>query len=488
MVKINQYIEFILNDADVRADVAPGVLALDFVRQRKQLTGTKSGCKEGDCGACTVVIGELDQEGRLRYRPMTSCLLPMGELSGKHLVTIEGLNMERLSPVQKAMVECGGTQCGYCTPGFVVSMTAGLMEPKLPLDEKGMLYAISGNLCRCTGYRSIKAAGLRAIDELSGKLAHKERIAALVEAGALPEYFKGIAERLKKLRARLQPADEGGPDVARTGSRFVIAGGTDLYVQRGEDIAEAPVALLNTGQAVSAAVIREGFLCVDARMTFEAFAEDPLVLSYLPEMPEYNLLIASWPMRTRSSLGGNICNASPIADMTCLLLALETELVLVDEDGRRRRLPLKEFYLGYKRLNKQAGELVEELRFPLFGEETKVNWEKVSKRAWLDIATVNAAIKITVEGGDIVDAHLALGGVAATPLYLKEASAFLAGKPLSEPTVREAVAVAMSEFAPISDVRGSADYKRLLARQLILAHFSKLFPETMDEEVLYAAS
>ncbi len=491
MVKFDQSIRFILNNEEVCADVSPGMLALDYVRQQRQLTGTKSGCKEGDCGACTVIVGELDSEGRLRYQPMTSCLLPMGELSGKHLVTIEGLNMDTLSPVQQAMVECGGTQCGYCTPGFVVSMTAGLMEPKLPLNEDGVVYAISGNLCRCTGYRSIKAAGRQVIDALVGSLDESERIPALVNAGVLPAYFSGIAERLRSLQEAAREesvadADAAAEDALGERSRLIITGGTDLYVQRGEEIPDTDIELLNNRPPVPPAEHRGDHLYCDARMTFETFADDPLVLRYLPEMPDYNLLIASWPMRTRSSIGGNICNASPIADMTCLLLALETELILVGNGGRRRSLPLREFYLGYKRLNKAEEEIVEGFSFPVFDQDTVVNWEKVSKRAWLDIATVNAACKVRVEKGCVTNAHFALGGVAATPLYLPEASRFLEGQPLCESAVRQCVEVAMGEFAPISDVRGSADYKRLLARQLMLAHFGKLFPDAMDEEILYA--
>jgi xanthine dehydrogenase small subunit len=460
------------------------MLALDYLRQHKLLVGTKSGCKEGDCGACSVIVGQLNAQGSITYRPMTSCLLPMGELAGKHLVTIEGLNMEQLSPVQDAMVDCGGTQCGFCTPGFVVCMTAGLMAPQLPLNEKGMLYAISGNLCRCTGYRSIKQAGLQAMDALRDQLEGKERISALVAAGALPDYFTGISERLKAMRAAADTSSDVA-DVA-SASRFVIAGGTDLYVQRGELIPEATVSLLNNQLQVNAPVVREDRVYVDARMTFEAFAADPLVKSFLSEIDAYNQLIASWPVRSRATLGGNICNASPIADMTCLLLAIESTLHLSDTQGAQRSVALKDFYLGYKQMDKAADEIITEISFPVIESATRVNWEKVSKRAWLDIATVNAACKLTVEAGTFTDAHMALGGVAATPLYLPQTSQFLIGKAVSIEVVTEALALAQSEFEPMSDVRGSARYKRLLARQLMAAHFIKLFPESISEEALYA--
>ena len=481
MVTLHKVVEFILNSETVQAHVPAGMLALDYLRQHKNLTGTKSGCKEGDCGACSVIIGELKKDS-IEYRPMTSCLLPMGELHGKHLVTIEGLNMEHLSAVQNAMVDCGGTQCGYCTPGFVVCMTAGLMAPQVPLNEEGVLYAISGNLCRCTGYQSIKDAGFQAIQSLRDQLINKERIKALVEAKALPTYFLGIAERLKAI----EPDEILEMGLQHRG-RTIVAGGTDLYVQRGEQLAESSITLLNNESEISPAIASEGRVIIDARMTFEAFATDPLIKTHLQEIYDYNLLMASWPIRTRSTIGGNLCNASPIADMTCLLLALECSLTLTSPDGHRRELPLNEFYLGYKQLNKEPDEVLTDISFPVFSKNAYVNWEKVSKRAWLDIATVNAACKFEVEDNHFARASMALGGVSATPLYLKEASAFLAEKPVSMDTFLDCLAIALSEFEPIGDVRGSAHYKRLLARQLLLANFVKLFPETINQEALYAA-
>ncbi|MEM1221174.1 MAG: 2Fe-2S iron-sulfur cluster-binding protein [Verrucomicrobiota bacterium] len=481
MVSIQQTIRFILNDKEILANVVPGMLALDYLRKERRLTGTKEGCKEGDCGACTVIVGELLEQRSMSYKPETACLLPMGELHGKHLVTVEGLAVNGgLSPVQAAMVDAGGTQCGYCTPGFVVAMTAGLMEPRLPLDREGLLYAISGNLCRCTGYRSIKEAGLKVMDELSSQILGRERITALCDARALPEYFINISERL----AAIEPIT--APETFADERALFMGGGTDLYVQRGEDIPEEPVLFLNNRLPVPAARLEGNRVVVDARMTFEDFANDPLIQKQITDIYDYNLLIASWPVRTRSTLGGNICNASPIADMTCLLLALDVELTL-SKNGVERSLPLKEFYLGYKQLSKAPDEMVKLISFPVLSNNCLTNWEKVSKRAWLDIATVNSAIKLTVVDGVITDAHLALGGVAATPLYLEKSSAFLLGKPISEAVVIELVIIALSEFQPISDVRGSAKYKKLLARQLILAHFDKLFSGTVELEEIYAA-
>ena len=473
-------IRFILNDREVTAWESPGRLVLDYLRDSEHLTGTKEGCKEGDCGACSVLLGTLEN-GDVRYVPMTSCLIPMGELVGKHLVSIEGLNFERLSPVQAAMVDCGGTQCGYCTPGFVVAMTGWLMDKDRPLTNTGAKEAISGNLCRCTGYRSIKEAGSQVVEKLSSKLNSVNRIKDLCENGALPRYFESIPDRLAKLE--MPPLPESTENGVRP---LIIAGGTDLYVQRGEEIPDQAVNLLNRKAPVAPIGEDAGKLFVDARMTFQAFGDHPLIQVCVPEIQHYNELIASWPIRTRATLGGNICNASPIADMTCLLLALGVELHLEGGDEPRSVL-LKDFYLGYKQLAKEPEEVVASLSFSKPSSHTLINWEKVSKRAVLDIATVNSAARFEVEDGFIKEAALALGGVAAIPLYLVEASNALRNQKLTPELVMTVVDVAQTEFQPISDVRGSAEYKRLLARQLLLANFLKCFPEIISEEVLYAS-
>lgn len=484
----NPEISFILNDAVRRGRPAPGLSVLDYVRETLLLTGTKEGCKEGDCGACTVLVGSPDGAGAVAYQPVTSCLMPAGELHGKHLVTVEGLRIgESLSPVQSAMVECGGTQCGFCTPGFVVAMTAGLMDARIPLNREGVHYAISGNLCRCTGYHSIVQAGVRVIEELTGKTNGEDRIAALCRLGMLPTYFREIPSRLEALCGQPTRATDPvpGQENGRNGPPFLVAGGTDLYVQRGAALPDGDVRLLNTESPVRPARPDGADIVLDARMTFESFVHDPLVRACLPDIDAYNLLISSWPVRTRSTLGGNICNASPIADMTCLLLALEATLLLTTAEGGERRLPLRSFFLDYKTLDLKPGEWITAIVFPR-PEPARVNWEKVSKRPWLDIASVNAAAKIDAADGSIRSAHLALGGVAPIPLYLEKTSAGLAGKPLTTATVKEALDQVREEIVPISDVRGSARYKRLLARQLVLAHFETLFGDILELEALYA--
>jgi xanthine dehydrogenase small subunit len=471
-------IRFILNADIVETNVAPGMLALDFLRNQQRLSGTKEGCREGDCGACTVLVGELNEGGLMKYQPMTSCLIPMGELNGKHLVTIEGLDNEKLSTVQATMVDCGGTQCGYCTPGFVMSMTGWILDTAKPLNSKGLNNAISGNLCRCTGYKSIRTAGQQITDKLIGLDDHCDRIATLCGGSELPAYFLGIKKRLEDLSESdnlpYSPAENAIP----------IAGGTDLYVQQGEQIPEQPINLIHLSSPVEAAKVINDSIQVDARMSFEAFGDDPIIQEAIPGILGYNKLIASWPVRTRATLGGNLCNASSIGDITCLLLALGAEIDLIG-NKKHHSLPLKEFFLGYHKTNKNQEEIIATIRFPKPSENTFINWEKVSKRLSLDIATVNSALSIEVKDNRIVTANLAIGGVAETPLFLSKTSAFLVGKEISIGLVFEANSLAQNEFSPISDIRGSAEYKRLLARQLILAHFVKGFPDQIREEVVY---
>jgi xanthine dehydrogenase small subunit len=409
---------------------------------------------------------------------MTSCLIPVGDLNGKHLVTIEGLDNEKLSTVQAALIDCGGTQCGYCTPGFVMSMTGWILDPAKPLDSKGLNNAISGNLCRCTGYKSIRTAGQQIADKLVNLDDHDNRIVTLCECSELPAYFLGIEKRLEDL------SKKNNLPYSPTENAIPIAGGTDIYVQQGEQIPEQPINLIHRNSPVEAAKVMDDSIHLDPRMSFEAFGDDPIIQEAIPEILEYNKLIASWPVRTRATLGGNLCNASSIGDITCLLLALGAEIDLTG-DQKHRWMPLKEFYIGYHKTNKNEEEIIKTIRFPKPSENTFINWEKVSKRSGLDIATVNSALSIEATDNHIVTANLAIGGVATTPLFLSKTSSFLVGKKISIGLVFEAISLAQDELSPINDIRGSAEYKRLLARQLILAHFLKGFPEQIKEEAVY---
>ena len=463
---------FWFNDREVTTSDPPGMLVLDFLRNRLRCTGTKEGCREGDCGACAVLIGRLD-DGQVRYAPVTSCLMPLGELHGKHLVSIEGLNLEGLTPVQQAIVDTGATQCGFCTPGIVVSLTGFLMQEDVELNEEGVKYALGGHLCRCTGYRSLKASCGLLQKSLRGT-----GIEALIEQGALPGYFRKIPQRLSRIPA---------PELTSNGQqRTVIAGGTDLYVQRGQDLPLRPVQVLNLYPGMRGIRLEDGHLCVGALTSFEDFAAHPTVQEMIVDIRHYMSLIASWQIRTRATLGGNIVNASPIGDMTILLLALDSVLLL-QQGGERRLVPLKSFFQGYKQLDMNPGEILIDIRIPATDSRSLIGFEKVSKRTCLDIASVNLALRLRCRSDVIEKVGLAAGGVAPIPLYLHATCRFLRGKPLRPSTLEDALAVAQSEIWPISDIRGSAEYKRLLVRQLMVGQFYYLFPEIFPPEAFYAA-
>ncbi|MFQ5706929.1 MAG: FAD binding domain-containing protein [bacterium] len=469
---MSSQIHFLLNDCEICMSAHPGTLVLDFLRKKEKLMGTKEGCKEGDCGACTVLVGELTQ-GKMHYKPVTSCLMPLGELHGKHLVTVEGLNLTRLTPVQQAIVDLGATQCGFCTPGIVVSMTGLLMQEGAHIDEAGIKKALSGHLCRCTGYRSLKQTQ----EDIRETIGQHTGIEALIEHQWLPDYFRKIPACLRKI---------AGPGAAngKTMPDFFIAGGTDLYVQKGELLPESRVQVLNLLPEMKGVAAKNGGLRVGALTTFEEFAEHPAVVQIIPNIQEYMHLIASWQIRNRATLGGNIINASPIGDLTILLLALESQLVL-QEGKERRTVPLTAFYRGYKQLEKRPEEILTEILIPKPQPNIRIHFEKVSKRKCLDIASVNSAIRVRCEAEIIREVGLAVGGVAPVPLFLKRTCQFLLGKPVSKTTIQAAFAVAQREIAPINDIRGSAAYKRLLTRQLLIGHFARLFPELVKVREFY---
>lgn len=459
-------LHFLLNDREIETDAHPATLVLDFVRDLVGIKGTKEGCREGDCGACVVLIGEVTPGG-LRYRSVTSCLVPIGSLQGKHLVTIEGLNGPDLSPVQEAIVEEGGSQCGFCTAGIVVSLTGSVIQHGGDLGAVEVKDALGGHLCRCTGYRSLKA-GRALINDRIGPL---KGVQALADSGAIPLYFKNIEHRLRSMAPALSV--NGAERVAHR-----IAGGTDIYVQRGDDLPDSQVAVLDLDPRFAGVVDRGEWIDVGAGTTFEDFSRDPVIQQIVPEIVRYMQLIASIQIRNRATLGGNVVNASPIGDMTVLLLALQSELVLESSDGRRR-VPMTTFYKGYKKMDMRPGEVLTRILIPRLEAGARVAWEKVSKRKTLDIATVNFSMVVTVADGVVERASAAVGGVAPVPLYLAETSRYLTGRDLNRETVLGADEVMQGEIAPISDIRGSADYKRLLARQLLIASMTDAFPEAL---------
>ncbi len=462
-------INFICNNSEIKATVHPGQSLLDYLRKYLHLTGTKEGCREGDCGACTILIGELIGN-KIIYHSVNSCLLPIGDVNGKHVVTIEGLNNPELTVVQKSFIEEGASQCGFCTPGFVVSLTGYYLSSKnYDIDEA--IESIDGNVCRCTGHYSILKAAISITKLLSDKkTGSKDHINNLIKSGLLPEYFRSINKRLKMLKQKsiLKSTDSS--------LKLCIAGGTDLFVQMWEDILDTDVNLLSTNGLSSFIKEEKGKCIIGARASVTDLIESSILKKYLPSLGEKLKLFGSVPIRNRATVGGNIVNASPIADLAIILLALDSKIHLKQKKNKRA-IPLKNFYKDYKIFDLKKHELIDEISFYLPKRNSFFNFEKVSQRTYLDIASVNSSIYLEATKNKISTIQIAAGGVAPIPLYLKNCSEFLEGKEISFENIREAAEVALSEIEPISDVRGSAEYKSLLLRQLIYAHFITLFPD-----------
>jgi xanthine dehydrogenase small subunit len=462
-------IAFILNDADVRTGVPPGTVLLDFIRRDRRLTGTREGCREGDCGACTILLGGTEQ-GRVRYRSVVSCLLPLGEAEKRHVVTIEGLNGGELTPIQQALVSEGASQCGFCTPGIVVSLTAFLLNSR-GLQSEEAITAIQGNVCRCTGYTSVRRAVDRLLRELRPPLQGvPDRVKALIGLGVLPAYFAGIVPRLLAL-GEAKPAK---PPAKKTDA-VVLGGGTDLYVQRGYELPDRELLLISRQTGYAGIWPGPDRIFIGGATTMEDIRNSPLLQVVLPDLARQLLSVSSLQVRNRATIGGNIVNASPIADLSIIFLALDARVALFGPKGMRE-LPLGDFFLGYKKLALQKNELMVWVSIPVPENGWCFSFEKVGRRRTQDIASVNSGLGLQMAGERIAVAHVSAGGVAPVPLYLKAASAFLAGKEVSPGLVRELAQVADKEIAPISDVRGSATYKRALLRRLLAAHFLELFP------------
>lgn len=454
-------IRFILNDQDVVTDLAPGRLVLDYVRYQAQLTGTKIGCREGDCGACTLLVGTLQGE-RVDYRPVTSCLLPLGRVDGCHVVTVEGLGESVMTPVQNAMIDSSASQCGFCTPGFVMGMTARALDQEPDIDRRS---AIDGNICRCTGYKSIERA-LDAVEvQLKQRPEGEDCLPWLIAHLFVPPYFSEIANRLKRM-------GKGGVD---RGQSLIMGGGTDLNVQRPDQMLEESL-VFSVANRDWEPRVQDGWVYVSGSFTAEQLKRSKVIQRQVPRMRDYMNLVASTPIRNMATLAGNFVNASPIGDMTMMFLALAAEVQLTKADASRW-LALDELFLDYKKLAKDPLEIVAQVRFPALMEGDLFHFEKVSKRTFLDIASVNTAIRLAVKGGRIVEARLAAGGVAPIPLLLRQTSAGLIGRELSVSTARWAAQSASSEVTPISDIRGSVAYKCRLLEQLVLAHFVELMPD-----------
>jgi xanthine dehydrogenase small subunit len=446
----------------------------DYLRRVCGLTGTKIVCSEGDCGACSVLIGRAAVEGsRLVYRPVDSCIQFLFQLDGTHIVTVEGLGGEaEPSAVQQAMIDCHGSQCGFCTPGFVVAMT-GLLEDRDELDETAMRCGLTGNLCRCTGYTSIIDAG-RKID-----VTQHHRADELYPSENLLSEFAARRGRPIEVRAEwdeqehlfMSPPnlDAALAFLSANPDATIVAGATDIGVRINKSQSIPRKILdLNRVDELAGVAVENGELVLGSRASWTAIEE--VCKETVPEFYKIVSIFGAPQIRHVGTIGGNIANASPIADSLPFLYVMDAMLELRSAGGSRD-LNINDFYKGYKKLDLQPGELITKIRIPLPAEDELLRLYKVSRRRDLDIATFTAAIRMRLDGATIADAAIAFGAVGPTIVRAGKTESFLRGRPFDDETMRLAGDVAVAEITPISDVRGAADYRYQLTQNIFLKFF-----------------
>ena len=444
---------------------------LQHLREDLHCTGTKEGCAEGDCGACTVVVGEL-RDDKLELKTVNSCIQFLPTLDGRALFTVEDLKQADgcLHPVQQAMVECHGSQCGFCTPGFVMSLWGlylkhdkdGIEPSKREIDD-----ALSGNLCRCTGYRPIIDAAHRmgqlpAVDFDRGQVTQalrgirREEPLAVTHNGQTFHAPRTLAQ-LATLRSELPKARilAGSTDVGLWVTKHMRDLGDILYIGQVEE--------LRTMQE------QDGFLEIGAGISLEqAYGE--LNQHYPQELSEMWQRFASMPVRNAGTLGGNVANGSPIGDSMPWLIALGAQIVLYGVDGQRV-MPLEDFYIAYQKSALLPNEIVQAVRVPLPRAGVKFRVYKLSKRFDQDISAVCASFAFTLDSGRVKEARMCYGGMAATPKRASSAEAVLNGKEWSEDQVRAAMAAMAQDYAPLSDMRASAAYRLRTAQNLLYRYW-----------------
>jgi xanthine dehydrogenase small subunit len=466
---------------------ADALLSLsDFLRRRLGLVGTKIVCSEGDCGACSVLIGRPTPErNAFKYLPVDSCIQFMFQLDGTHVLTVEGVRPDRqLNAVQQAMVDCHGSQCGFCTPGFVVAMT-GLLEESNgdAFDEQAWRRGLTGNLCRCTGYTPILDAAAQASDAEGARL-NDLYLAAPMLADLDRHASDGIelstpvsAGSTEAARRVACPARLDGALTflaANPGAR-VVAGATDLGVRVNKS-GQLPATILDLNRVAELDYVRvhRDALVAGARANWTA-----LLAACSSAAPEFARILERFgapQIRHVGTIGGNIANASPIADSLPFLFVMEATLTLASAAGRRE-VAINDFYHGYKQFDLRPDELIVEVRIPLPAADEQLRLHKVSRRRDLDISTFTAAIRMRLDGEQIERASIALGGVGPTVVRARRAEQFLVGQAFAQATMQAAGDVAAAEIAPITDVRGAADYRRQLARNV----FVKFYYQTQAE-------
>ncbi len=446
------------------ADAPATRTVLQWLREDQRACGTKEGCAEGDCGACTVVVGRLDAAGRLQTRPLNACIAPLASLHGQALFTVEDLSKADapLHPCQQTMVDCHGSQCGFCTPGFVMSLAALYAHRTTAPDDETVHVALGGNLCRCTGYLPIVAAAKTMFEAPRRDWIPAGTASALANLNAGPAHTQdadGSMAIVPLTEDALAEVLERHPDAT------IVGGATDvgLWITK----LFKPLKKLVFTHAVTGmhkVEVDAASIIIGGAATLREI--EPALLAEYPELTEWLRRYAGPPVRAAATMAGNIANGSPIGDSMPVLLALGCVLHLRCGDARRA-VDLNQFYLGYQKKDLRPGEFISSIVVPQRPPGMQLSVYKISKRFDDDISAVCAAFALRIESGVVQHVRIGFGGMAATPMRALQTEAALLGKLWSEQTINAAMRVLENEFKPISDHRATAAYRSRVSANLL---------------------
>ena len=485
-------VRFVLDGELIELEnVDPTRTVLQYLREDVRRTGTKEGCAEGDCGACTVVLAELDRTGGdISLRAINSCIQFLPTLDGKELITVESLasDSKNLHPIQKAMVENHGSQCGFCTPGFVMSLFA-LYKSKSDPTRREIDDALAGNLCRCTGYRPIVDAAKTMYADANESDWLRQPLASQSVPADRINHLKSL-QRDTALSLRSDEGDFFAPvssaelasTMAEHPNATLLAGGTDVGLWVTKQQRNLPT-IIYTGNVkeLCQIEINENYIEIGAAVSLSEAV--PVILEHFPQLKELFLRFASPPIRNAGTLGGNIANGSPIGDSMPALMAAATSLVLCSANGRRE-VSLDDFYKDYMVNDLLSGEFLEVLRIPLPEIGVELRSYKISKRFDQDIAAVCGAFQLKLDDDRVESVRIAFGGMAATISRASNCEDALRGQEWNEAAIERAMAALENDFSPIDDMRASADYRIRVARNFL----RRLYLETQGElpETVYS--